>query len=258
MTTKLIRSPGCLPEKVDWTPEDVERLRTMWIEGASAPEIAKALGRTRNSILGRIFRMRDREGAERWPVRAPAGAIAAMQERKRRLEEVRAQRKAQLEAEQAARKRANLTRLEAREVAQVVGLDADPPAPERPADGQAGSAPPHASAPQRLPASAPRSAPVRMTARDAHVRADALIPVARERERAIPLWELRARECRWPVEEDGQGRHLFCAEEVVDGYCYCAKHVLSSVGEKWWREHRREHKRILAAAGVPDLPAAAE
>lgn len=41
----------------EWTPADLDTLRKMWTAGASAREIAYALGRSRNSVLGKIHRL---------------------------------------------------------------------------------------------------------------------------------------------------------------------------------------------------------
>lgn len=40
-----------------WTPEQVETLRRMWLGDKSAGQIAEAIGRSRNSVLGKINRL---------------------------------------------------------------------------------------------------------------------------------------------------------------------------------------------------------
>lgn len=40
-----------------WTEEMVEQLRQMWIEGLTANEIAKRLGVSKNSIVGKVHRL---------------------------------------------------------------------------------------------------------------------------------------------------------------------------------------------------------
>lgn len=40
-----------------WTDEMVDKLRQMWDEGKTATEIAKALGVTKNSIVGKVHRL---------------------------------------------------------------------------------------------------------------------------------------------------------------------------------------------------------
>ena len=40
-----------------WTEEMVEGLRQMWLEGLTANEIAKRLGVSKNSIVGKVHRL---------------------------------------------------------------------------------------------------------------------------------------------------------------------------------------------------------
>jgi hypothetical protein len=43
----------------------------------------------------------------------------------------------------------------------------------------------------------------------------------------VPLGNLGACQCRWPVEEIGReitGRHLFCGRATGFGHVYCAEH----------------------------------
>ncbi|RMH48508.1 MAG: GcrA cell cycle regulator, partial [Alphaproteobacteria bacterium] len=43
---------------MSWTEERVELLKTMWTEGKSASQIAKALGGvTRNAVIGKVHRL---------------------------------------------------------------------------------------------------------------------------------------------------------------------------------------------------------
>lgn len=44
-----------------------------------------------------------------------------------------------------------------------------------------------------------------------------------------PLLELSNRECRWPVAEDRQRRHLFCGARTSEGCAYCELHRQMSV-----------------------------
>jgi GcrA cell cycle regulator len=45
-----------MPAHTTWTDEEHKTLLDMWEAGHTAAEIAKALGKTRNSILGRVYR----------------------------------------------------------------------------------------------------------------------------------------------------------------------------------------------------------
>jgi GcrA cell cycle regulator len=48
-----------------WTEEEVENLRQLWAKGHTGAEIASMLGKSRNAVMGRISRMRER--GERLP-----------------------------------------------------------------------------------------------------------------------------------------------------------------------------------------------
>jgi len=40
-----------------WTDRELETLRAMWLDGKSGGEIAKALGKTRSAVLGKLLRI---------------------------------------------------------------------------------------------------------------------------------------------------------------------------------------------------------
>lgn len=63
-----------MPNNPPWSTEEIEQLRILWNEfpHLNAVEIGYKLSRPRNSVLGRVFRMRAKEGEERWPQRAYA------------------------------------------------------------------------------------------------------------------------------------------------------------------------------------------
>ena len=48
-----------------WTEEEIESLRQLWAKGHTGAEIANMLGKSRNAVMGRISRMRER--GERLP-----------------------------------------------------------------------------------------------------------------------------------------------------------------------------------------------
>jgi len=48
-----------------WTEEEIEGLRQLWAKGHTGSEIANMLGKSRNAVMGRISRMRER--GERLP-----------------------------------------------------------------------------------------------------------------------------------------------------------------------------------------------
>lgn len=46
-----------MTEQRDWSDEDIDTLRTMRAEGKSARQIGIAIGRTRNSVIGKLNRL---------------------------------------------------------------------------------------------------------------------------------------------------------------------------------------------------------
>lgn len=52
---------------MNWDEERTGRLKALWAEGKSAAQIAKAMGTTRNAVMGKMFRLglsdKDRQGA---------------------------------------------------------------------------------------------------------------------------------------------------------------------------------------------------
>jgi len=67
----------------NWSHEEDETFKAMWLEGKSAAQISRVLpGRTRNAVLGRVFRLGLPQrvssiGAARAPRVAPAPRIVA-------------------------------------------------------------------------------------------------------------------------------------------------------------------------------------
>ncbi|WP_421937295.1 GcrA family cell cycle regulator [Phenylobacterium sp.] len=45
------------PPSVGWTDDRVERLRALWRDGQSATTVARALGVTRNAVIGKVYRL---------------------------------------------------------------------------------------------------------------------------------------------------------------------------------------------------------
>jgi hypothetical protein len=75
-----------------WTDERIATLTKMWAEGYSATRIALALELTRNSVIGKIIRLKLPEPAEKLPVIADRSYIRQLPEitaEKRRARERR-------------------------------------------------------------------------------------------------------------------------------------------------------------------------
>lgn len=68
-----------------WTPENIETIKGLWLEGLSATLIGKRFGVTRNSIIGLVYRAGLRRDAPTIPVRDSAKWTPDMDTRLRRM-----------------------------------------------------------------------------------------------------------------------------------------------------------------------------
>jgi len=194
---------------MSWTDERIERLKSMWTEGATASEIADKLGGvSRNAVIGKAHRL----GLEARPSpvkpgeehsSAPAAATA----------------KAPKKAEKAPK--------------------APPPPVEANIQGQSAAASrPVAPPPQRPSAS--DGVQYRSVGPGGFIRQgpgdqQAPIPPAPPR-RLVPakpspevadktsLLELNDRVCKWPMGHPGEPDFHFCGEQSNPGYPYCVAH----------------------------------
>jgi len=195
---------------MSWTEERIERLKTMWHEGATASEIAEKLGGvSRNAVIGKAHRLGlearpspVKPGEENSPTAAPAKAKKAE----------------------------------------------SPPAPKAPPAEKTKEQPaPKAAAPQPQPQPQPqRSRPggdnvqYRSVGPGGFVRQgpgdqQAPIPPAPPR-RLVPakpspevadktgLLELNDRICKWPMGHPGEPDFHFCGAPSNPGYPYCVAH----------------------------------
>jgi len=72
------RSPTGPVEEHAWEADEIYRLNGLWLAGDSIETIGKKMGRTKNSVTGKVNRLRADEGEGKWPVRGspikPAGS----------------------------------------------------------------------------------------------------------------------------------------------------------------------------------------
>jgi GcrA cell cycle regulator len=196
---------------MSWTDERVELLKTMWSEGKSASQIAKALGGvTRNAVIGKVHRLglsnrtaaspRPAESAE--PAEeAPAAAAAAAP--------------AEAEAPAAPSPAAAAPRPEP-----------EAPAPREPAiregaleaDLAAEAAPP-AARPQ-APAPQP-PAPVSEVSEEARRN----LELVERKAKKLSLLQLTERTCKWPIGDPATDDFYFCGLPAAPGKPYCDAHV---------------------------------
>lgn len=209
-----------------WTSKRTEYMLRRWREGASGARIAEELGVTRNAILGALYRARKQYGEEVVPQRVP--------------------------------ERGNRGSCVAREPKSAPSPPADTAKPR-----DAASAPRSAPQPkpkpeppkQRAkPRAQPKPAPPKPALRPAlpdPVHVSVAMPP-----RAIV--NLGKYQCRYPIGEvpGHPGRHVFCAEPVLERLPYCAACALIVYSDDWWDKRKRLRQQAEKAAGA--IPAAAE
>ncbi|HEU5482102.1 MAG TPA: GcrA family cell cycle regulator [Sphingomicrobium sp.] len=185
---------------MSWTEERIERLKTMWAEGATASEIADKLGGvSRNAVIGKAHRL----GLEARPSPVKPGE---------EKEHAPAARQAKTEAAAKAPPAMEKPHETHRPVAA-------PPQPQRPhADGvQYRSVGPGGfirQGPGDQQAPIPPAPPRR------------LVPAKPSPEVAdkTSLLELNDRICKWPMGHPGEPDFHFCGDPANPGYPYCVAH----------------------------------
>lgn len=189
---------------MSWTEERIERLKTMWSEGATASEIAEKLGGvSRNAVIGKAHRL----GLEARPSPVKPGE----------------------EQSQAAAKPAK----------KAAPAPKPAPAAEKPAEQPT----PRAAAPQpqrQRPLPGGDNVQYRSIGPGGFIRQgpgdqQAPIPPAPPR-RLVPakpspevadktgLLELNDRICKWPMGHPGEPDFYFCGAPANPGYPYCVEH----------------------------------
>jgi GcrA cell cycle regulator len=188
---------------MSWTEERIERLKTMWANGATASQIADELGGvSRNAVIGKAHRL----GLEQRPSPVKPGE---------EKEAKKATAPAAAVAKPAAPK-----------------AEAAKPAPAAPTTAQA----PQAGAPQRsAPEMQYRSIGPGGFVRQGPGDQQAPIPPAPPR-RLVPakpspevadktgLLDLNDRICKWPMGHPGEPDFYFCGEPANPGFPYCVQH----------------------------------
>ena len=176
---------------MSWTDERVEKLKTMWGEGQSASQIAKALGGvTRNAVIGKVHRLglsNRATGAKSPSASAPAAEAKPA--------------KAAPKAPPAA-------------TAQAPKADPAPAAPAAP------SKPVIQSSTMRREPPPPTPAMVE----DAQRTAEALAAI-QKKARKLDLLELTERTCKWPIGDPATDDFYFCGLPCAPGKPYCEAHV---------------------------------
>ena len=184
---------------MSWTEERIERLKTMWAEGATASEIADKLGGvSRNAVIGKAHRL----GLEARPSpvkpgdekdHSPAAGKAGKSETAAPSKAAPAADKAQPHAPQHGGSRSRSDNMQYRSVGPGGFIR------QGPGDQQA-----------PIPPAPPRR----------------LVPAKPSPEVAdkTSLLDLNDRICKWPMGHPGEPDFHFCGEPANPGYPYCVAH----------------------------------
>lgn len=174
---------------MSWTDDRVEKLKTMWGEGQSASQIAKALGGvTRNAVIGKVHRLGLSNRATGAKSTAAAAPVAD-------AKPVKAAPKAAPAAAPAPK--------------------ADPaPAPAAP------TKPVIQSSTMRREPPPPTPAMVEDAARTAQALA-----AIQKKAKKLDLLELTERTCKWPIGDPATDDFYFCGLGCAPGKPYCEAHV---------------------------------
>ncbi len=174
---------------MSWTDERVEKLKTMWGEGQSASQIAKALGGvTRNAVIGKVHRL----GLSNRATGAKSAAAAAPA----------AEAKPAKPAPKAAPAAAPAPKVEA------APAPAAPPKPVIQSSTMRREPPP----------------PTPAMVEDAARTAQALAAIQKKAKK-LDLLELTERTCKWPIGDPATDDFYFCGLGCAPGKPYCEAHV---------------------------------
>ncbi|QNM82770.1 GcrA cell cycle regulator [Sphingomonas sabuli] len=199
---------------MSWTEERIERLKTMWHDGATASEIAEKLGGvSRNAVIGKAHRL----GLESRPSPVKPGDDGSA-------------------AKAAPKPRAAKP---APAAAKPAPKAATPPPPPPPPPAQAKAAPAPQPQPQRAqpkgdnvqyrsvgPGGFIRQGPGDQQAPIPPAPPRRLVPAKPSPEVAdkTSLLDLNERICKWPMGHPGEPDFHFCGQPSNPGYPYCVEH----------------------------------
>lgn len=192
---------------MSWTDERIERLKTMWANGATASQIADELGGvSRNAVIGKAHRL----GLEQRPSPVKPG------------EEKDVKKAAPAPAAAAAPKPA---------APKAEAPKAAPAAPAAPVAHAPQTAVPHRSAPEMQyrsigPGGFVRQGPGDQQAPIPPAPPRRLVPAKPSPEVAdkTSLLDLNDRICKWPIGHPGEPDFHFCGEPANPGFPYCVAH----------------------------------
>ncbi len=190
---------------MSWTEERIERLKSMWAEGATASQIAEDLGGvSRNAVIGKAHRL----GLEQRP--SPVKAVEEKEKAK--------PAKAAAKAAPAAAKPAPSSPADTPIANPFTG-----PAPAPPRLGPTGGEMHYRSI---GPGGFIRQGPGDQQAPIPPAPPRRLVPAKPSPEVAdkTSLLDLNDRICKWPMGHPGEPDFHFCGEQANPGFPYCVAH----------------------------------
>ena len=173
-------------DKMAWTEDRVEKLKSMWTEGNSASQIAKELGGvTRNAVIGKVHRLglSNRAGS----IKTKRDKLASRTSKKSR------------------------TKISSPKIKTVI----DTHIPEK-----------NAIIPMRKPILTPgQPLPPQPSANEISPEALATVKEIEKGAKKLSLLELTEKTCKWPIGDPATDEFWFCGLTVQTGKPYCEAHV---------------------------------
>ena len=218
---------------MSWTDERVELLKSMWAEGKSASQIAKALGGvTRNAVIGKVHRLglSNRTAAPKAAKDETEAPAAAPRPDPAPRAEAQPAPRAEPRAEARAEPRAAAPepRAEARPEPRAAAPEPAPRPAARPAPEPVAAAEPEPAPVERpvarmapTPPNGPQPPQVSEVSEEARRNLEAVEKKARK----LNLLQLTERTCKWPIGDPATDDFYFCGLPSMNGKPYCETHV---------------------------------
>jgi GcrA cell cycle regulator len=233
----------------DWSDVQIRKVKTMWRRGATATEIADALGKgfTRGAVLGKIHRLGLKKAEPpKAKARRPAAAKPSAKPRSRVVARPAAKPKSKASSKPSqVRASAPVKPTAARAAASAKLTAARASAPTKPSVARA--------QPKAEPIVAPASVAAKAILAKTAAKAKAVV-VARAPEPSgpMPIWALGQCQCRWPIGNLLDPPGLFCGAVTADGSSWCPVHermVYTGSARPRSDSSMRDQPRFAATSG---------
>ena len=212
-----------------WTNEDIKKLKQLWQKGLSTVAIGQALGMSKNAVIGKVHRLQ---------LQARPSPIAVVKKKSATSRKKTAAKKPALKVVKPIVKPMTRKPVAKKVVTPKapVSKKAKPTVVKKTVIKPLKKAPAVKTAPKKASKTAPvvKAHPVAPKAGKKPV----LIPQSRRelftkktsqiKHKGVPLTELKATSCRWPLGDPNDPDFSFCGEEAVPGKPYCATHCLEA------------------------------